>query len=109
MLSWALAFFVITVITAVFGFTGVACTPGATVRYANIPPAGWVCPEGWTCAARLPLPAPSDFVCPQGWNCSPAMAQAALDCGASEIAKILFVVFSVLFLISLLAGLLQRP
>jgi uncharacterized membrane protein YtjA (UPF0391 family) len=54
MLSWALAFFIIAIIAAVFCFTGIAS-------------------------------------------------------GAAEIAKILFVVFVVLFLVSLVAGLLRRP
>lgn len=54
MLQWAIAFFVVAVISAVFGFSG--------------------------------------------------MAQ-----GAADIAKILFVVFLVLFLVSFVAGLLNRP
>ena len=54
MLSWALAFFIIAIISAVFGFTCIAA-------------------------------------------------------GSAEIAKILFVVFVVLFLVSLVAGLLRRP
>jgi len=54
MLSWALAFFIISIIAAVFGFTGIAS-------------------------------------------------------GAEEIARILFVVFVVLFLVSLVIGLLAPP
>lgn len=54
MLSWALAFFIIAVISAAFGFTGIAA-------------------------------------------------------GSDEIAKILFIVFVVLFLVALVAGLLRRP
>lgn len=54
MLSWALAFFITSLIAAVYGFTGIAA-------------------------------------------------------GAAEFAKILFVVFVVLFLVSLVAGLTRRP
>lgn len=54
MLSWALAFFMMAIVAAVFGFTGVAV-------------------------------------------------------GADEVARIMFVIFVVLFLVSLVAGLLRRP
>jgi uncharacterized membrane protein YtjA (UPF0391 family) len=53
MLNWAIAFFIIAIAAAVFGFTGIAA-------------------------------------------------------GAAEIAKILFFVFLVLFVVSLIAGLMRR-
>ncbi|HSQ02601.1 MAG TPA: DUF1328 domain-containing protein [Burkholderiales bacterium] len=53
MLNWAIAFFIIAIVAALFGFTGIAV-------------------------------------------------------GAAEIAKILFFVFLVLFLVSLVVGLLRR-
>lgn len=102
MLSWALAFFIVAVIAAIFGFASPLCGPG---KYAQVPPQGWACPDGWACSPKLPLPAPHDFACPQGWTCAPVTPEA---CGAGEIGKILFVVFTVLFLVSLVAGLLRR-
>ncbi len=102
MLSWALAFFIMATISAVFAFSGViACT----ARVAT-PPAWWRCPDNMVCTpplASLPNP-PPDFVCPDGWVC-----KMAITCGQVEIFKVLFVVFVVLFLVSLVAGLIRRP
>lgn len=75
MLGWALAFFIVTIITAVLGFRNALGTQGA-------PHIEQVC---------------RDVVVYTGGS------------GAPEIAKILFVVFLVLFLVSLVAGLLRRP
>lgn len=109
MLSWALAFFIIAVISATFGFSGILGSTNCG-RYAASPPEGWACPDGWSCNPSLPLQAPQGFVCPDGWKCSP---EIIVTCGSdAEIAKILFVVFVVLFLVSLVSlvsGLLQRP
>lgn len=101
MLSWSLAFFIIAVISAIFGFSSAGCAG----KFAAVPPTGWECPSGWYCKPQLPLPAPKDFVCPPGWDC----VQSIVTCGAGEVGKILFVVFTVLFLVSLFAGLLRRP
>jgi uncharacterized membrane protein YtjA (UPF0391 family) len=104
MLSWALAFFVIAIIAALFGFSGVSCTPAARTA----PPAWWKCPDFMVCTPTPPAPQiPADFVCPDGWTCK--LAEMASQCPAAEIAKVLFVVFVVLFLVSLVAGLLRRP
>lgn len=100
MLDYALSFFIFSILAAVFAFASPACK-----GVAQVPPQGWSCPEGWTCAPSLPMAAPKGFVCPDGWDC----VQRAGACGATEIAKILFVVFVVLFLVSLVAGLLRRP
>ena len=106
MLSWALAFFIVALIAAIFGFSGIA---GGTciAKFSAVAPPNFACPEGWTCKPLFPTQPPASFVCPEGWSCT--VQQLPACGGAAEIAKILFVVFVVLFLVSLVAGLLRRP
>jgi uncharacterized membrane protein YtjA (UPF0391 family) len=101
MLSWALAFFIVAIISAIFGFTGITCS----AKQAAAPP--WFrCPDYMVCTPppAPPLAMPEGFICPDGWTC-----KIAATCAGLEIAKVLFVVFVVLFLVSLVAGLLRRP
>lgn len=100
MLSWALAFFIMAIISAVFGFSGILCGPKFVA-----PPAWFRCPDFMICTPpQAPLTMPDDFVCPVGWTC-----KMAAVCPGAEAPKVLFVVFSVLFLVSLVAGILRQP